>query len=123
MKNTPATLQRLMNQVTQGMENCVAYIDDVIVFTDTWEKHVKELKELLKRLSKANLVVNLKKYDFVCAKVQYLGHVVGHGKVEGGSHQELFTPWEPLGTPKVPWVYWILPEVLEKLCNHSNTLD
>lgn len=82
MKNAPATFQRLMNKVVNGMKNCVVYFDDVVVYTQDWESHLQELGTLLSRLSAAGLVVNLKKCEFVSAQVQYLGYVVGHGKVQ-----------------------------------------
>jgi hypothetical protein len=82
MKNAPATFQRLMNNVIQGLDNTVVYLDDVVVFTDSWDAHIEELEKLLWRLVDANLVVNLKKCEFVCAQVQYLGYVVGLGTVQ-----------------------------------------
>ena len=45
MKKAPATFQRLMNRVTQGLSNCVVYLDDVVIFSDTWEQHLCELSE------------------------------------------------------------------------------
>lgn len=51
------------------------------MFTDTWKNHAIQLKELLRRLSEACHVVSLKKFDFVCAEVQYQGYVVRYGKV------------------------------------------
>ena len=81
MKGAPATFQRLMNQVISGLPNCVAYIDDVLVFSDTWEEHLQHLRDLFTRLREANLVINLKKTVFAKATVTYLGHVVGQGQV------------------------------------------
>ena len=81
MKNAPATFQRLMNKVTQGVNNCVVYLDDVVIFTDTWDEHLLVLKHFLERLTEAKLVANLKKCEFVHAQVQYLGYVVGQGVV------------------------------------------
>ena len=42
MKNAPVTIQRLMNRVTQGLSNCVVYLDDVVILSDTWEQHLCE---------------------------------------------------------------------------------
>ena len=36
MKNSPATFQRLINMIINDLENCDAYIDDVISYNDTW---------------------------------------------------------------------------------------
>ena len=81
MKNAPATFQRMMSQVIAGLENCVVYIDDILVYSDSWEDHLKHMSVLFDKLSKANLVLNLKKSEFAKATVTYLGHVVGQGHV------------------------------------------
>ena len=81
MKNSGATFQRLMNKVLAGLTNCKAYIDDVIVYSDTWEEHYEQLKVLFTRLQEANLVINLKKCELAKATVTCLGHVVGKGRV------------------------------------------
>ena len=35
MKNAPATFQRLINTVISGLEGCSAYIDNVVMYSDT----------------------------------------------------------------------------------------
>ena len=82
MRNSPATFQRHINKVTTDRENCKAYIDDVIIFIDIWEKHFKTTSEFFKRLSGAKLTIDLSKSEFGQAKVTYLGHVVGQGQVK-----------------------------------------
>ena len=81
MKNSPATFQRLINQVIAGIAGCEAYIDDIICFSDDWEKHLKIIYTLFERLSSARLTINLSKSEFACATLIYLGHVVGQGQV------------------------------------------
>ena len=82
MKNSPATFQRLINSVTAGLDGCEAYIDDVIIYSDTWEDHLKTIRKFFERLSEAKLTVNLAKSEFARAHVTYLGHVVGQGQVK-----------------------------------------
>ena len=82
MKNSPATFQRMIHNVIQGLPCCVAYIDDVIIFSQTWEEHIKAIQQLFQRLLEANLTINLTKSDFVHATTSYLGHVVGQGCVK-----------------------------------------
>lgn len=81
LRNAPATFQRLMNRVTAGLEGCAVYLDDIVVFSDTWEQHLHRIRALFERLSAANLTVNLAKCEFARATVTYLGKVVGMGKV------------------------------------------
>jgi len=44
-----ATFQHIINRVIGDLEGCRAYIDDVIVYDDDWDKHVKQLFEFLCR--------------------------------------------------------------------------
>ena len=81
LKNAPATFQRLMDRVVDGLTHVVVYIDDVVVYDTTWVEHLQNVEALLARLHEAGLVVNLDKCEFVQARVQYLGYVVGHGCV------------------------------------------
>ena len=82
MRNAPATFQRFINQVTAEIEGCEAYIDDVIIYSDNWSDHVKQIGTFFAKLKKAKLTINLAKCEFGCAQVSYLGHVVGQGEVK-----------------------------------------
>jgi hypothetical protein len=82
LKNAPATFQRMVNHVVADIDGCEAYVDDLIVYSQTWEQHMQQLKRLFKKLSEAKLTVNLVKSEFCHATVTYLGHVVGQGQVK-----------------------------------------
>lgn len=81
LMNAPATFQRLMNGIIQDLPNTAAYLDDVVVWSDTWEEHRESLHHLLGRLQDAGLTINLAKSKFAQATVTYLGHQVGQGIV------------------------------------------
>ena len=82
MKNAPATFQRLVNTLTADQPNCSGYIDDMLVFSNDFSSHVKQIRSLFDKLLQANLTVNLKKSYFGHATVEYLGHIVGSGMVK-----------------------------------------
>ena len=82
MKNSPATFQRLINLLIAGLEGVDAYIDDVILYSDSWEHHLRTIKDFFDRLTEYNLTVNLVKSEFCHATVTFLGHVVGQGQVK-----------------------------------------
>ena len=46
MCNAPATFQRLVNTVLARVTNCNAYLDDLIVYTVTWEEHMTILEQV-----------------------------------------------------------------------------
>jgi hypothetical protein len=67
----------------KGLEAfCGAYLDDVIIFSDTWEEHLEHLKLVFSRIRNAGLTLNKSKSVFACAELDYLGHHVGRGKME-----------------------------------------
>jgi len=51
LRNAPATFQRCMNVVPEGLEEFTgAYIDDLIVYSRSWEEHEEHLRQVLDRL-------------------------------------------------------------------------
>ena len=77
MKNSPATFQRLVNKVISGLNDVGAYIDDVIIYSDTWEEHLRLIRSFLDRLSEFQLTVNLNKSEFCHGTLTFFVHVVG----------------------------------------------
>jgi len=63
--NLPATFQAMMNEILRDMINegkVVAFVDDVLVGTETEEEHDKIVEEVLRRLEKNNLYIKPEKY-------------------------------------------------------------
>jgi len=83
LRNGPATFSRLVSKLLKGLhEFCDAFLDDIIIFSDSWEMHLKHLKQVFDRIKQACLTLNLGKCEFGCAELDYLGHHVGLGKVQ-----------------------------------------
>ncbi len=85
--NAPATFQRSMNLVLNGLEqfaNC--YIDDIVVHSKTWHnhvEHVEHVRAVLVRLKQFGLTANAKKCVWGVAEIGYLGYNYGgKGKSE-----------------------------------------
>ena len=81
LRNAPAIFQRLMNRVVAGLTGCAVYLDDVVIYADTWEEHLSRIQALFERLAAGRLTINLAKCEFAQATVTYLGKVVG-GRVK-----------------------------------------
>ena len=64
------------------LDNCKAYIDDAVIYSEEWDQQIKTIREIFERLSKAKLTINLAKSEFCHATLTFLGHVVGQGQVE-----------------------------------------
>ena len=80
LMNAPATFQRMINVVIDGLPGVAAYLDDLVVVSSDWETRIAQLHAIFKRLKDAGLVVRLPKCQFGSATVEYLGHVIGQGR-------------------------------------------
>jgi len=76
LKGAPATFQRLMSTVLSGMQDlkCLVYLDDIIVFGETFQVHNDKLRDVLARLRMHNLKLQPDKCEFFRKEVTYLGH-------------------------------------------------
>ena len=68
--------QRLMNKVVAGLPNVFAYLEDIIVMSQTKEQHAQLLDKLFERLKVHGLVVNETKCVFCVSSLIFLGHKV-----------------------------------------------
>lgn len=78
LTNAPATFQRLMDIVLAGLkwQCCLVYIDDVIIYSPTFEQHIEDLKHVFEALRSANLTLKTTKCHFCRRETKYLGHVI-----------------------------------------------
>lgn len=78
LHNGPATFQRAMDRVIgHDLEpNVFVYLDDVIVVTDSFDKHLTILGTVLQRLQQAGFTLNREKCQFCVPELRYLGYVV-----------------------------------------------
>ena len=76
--NAPATFQRVMNQALTSIigSECFVYLDDIVVFSNSFETHLQKLKIVFQRLYEHKLLIQLAKTEFLKPEVFYLGHVL-----------------------------------------------
>ena len=98
--NAPATFQRLMHDCLGelNMNWCIVYLDDIIIFSDTEEEHLKRLEAVFQKLCAAGLKLKPSKCFFFREEIEYLGHVVsGKGISTNPKKIEAVSKWP---TPK-----------------------
>ena len=80
LTNTPATLQRLIDKViSQELEpHAFVYLNDVIILSETFEEHLKSLKEVLDQLAAAGLSINPEKCLFFRSEIRNLGFLINN---------------------------------------------
>ena len=84
LTNLPTIFQTMMNDLFRDMVNqgnMATFIDDIIVITDTEERHDEIVEEVFKRLEKNDLFVKPKKCRWKVRKMEFLGVVIGLGGV------------------------------------------
>ena len=78
LKNAPAFFQRFMDEVLKGgLGNYVfVYIDDIVVFSDTFNNHIDHLNLVLSFLKESNLKAGIDKCHFCLSQLKVLGKIV-----------------------------------------------
>ncbi|CAB0032951.1 unnamed protein product [Trichogramma brassicae] len=78
LKCAPMTFQRLMDSLfgAEVEPYVFAYLDDIILVTETFEEHVSWLERVIRILLDAKLVVNRDKCEFVVKVYKFLGYVL-----------------------------------------------
>ena len=71
LTNAPATFQRLLDRIIgPEMEPHVfAYLDDIIIVTETFEEHLEWLSKVLNKIKAAGLEINKDKSEFCCIRI------------------------------------------------------
>ena len=83
VRNGPPTFQRIVNQILgpTRWKHCIAYLDDVLIFSTTFADHLTHLDEVLQLLDAANFRLNTAKCDIATDHIHYLGHSIHHGLI------------------------------------------
>ena len=80
LTNSPATFQAMMNELLRNLINTgkvAAFIDNVIIETETEEEHDEIVVEVIRRLEENDLYMKPEKYRWKVRKVGFLGVIIG----------------------------------------------
>ena len=84
LQNAPATFQRLMTSCLgdYNFQSLLIYLDDIIVFSSTFEQHLERLELVFGRLRSYGLKLKPRKCHLLQSKVKYLGHIISAEGIE-----------------------------------------
>ena len=84
LTNAPATFQRLMEHCMgeMNLKECLIFLDDILIFSETFEDHISRLEAVFSRLKQHGLKLKPSKCEFFKSSVRYLGHVVSEQGVQ-----------------------------------------
>ena len=113
MVNSGATLVRGLKKALEELSGVGSYIDDIVIYSDSWEEHLRTLKELFGRLRRARITARPTKCLLGANRMEFLGHQIG-GDVITSSSEKLEQVWK---TPRLtkqeaseilPRISWLL---------------
>ena len=78
LTNAPTTFQAYINRALAGLVDvtCVVYLDDILIYSNSREEHVRHVCKVLARLHKFALYGSIKKCEFFTQEVEFLGFIV-----------------------------------------------
>jgi hypothetical protein len=84
LTNAPASFQRWVNEILSEYLDvfCVAYLDDILIFSETMEEHHKHVKLVLQKMEEASLILKASKCEFHTDRTEYLGYVISPSGIQ-----------------------------------------
>ena len=77
ISGSPDFFQEKMTNLMRTLEYVRTYIDDLLIITkDTYDDHLDKVEEVLRRLQKAGLRINVNKSSFALHEIEYLGYIL-----------------------------------------------
>jgi len=98
LANAPATFQAYINRALQGHLDtiCVVYLDDILIYSASYDQHISDVRMVLKRLRQWQLYANLSKCEFFTQEVEFLGYIVGTAGIAMDQRRvATIDEWEP----------------------------
>ena len=59
----------------------MAYLDNIIIYSNSKREYKKYIKQVLKRLYKENIPIIVKKYKFHTTKIDFVGFIIKLGRI------------------------------------------
>jgi len=78
----PGTFQEMMNKVIGKIKGAMVYLDDILIFTETRDRHYEIIRTVLTAIKNAGLRVNPEKCQFLRDEIKFLGHVISQEGVK-----------------------------------------
>ena len=78
----PGTFQELMEKVVGTVKGALVYLDDILIFTDTIEKHYTVLEDVLRKIDQAGLRINPEKCHILKKEIKFLGHILNKDGIQ-----------------------------------------
>ena len=84
LTNAPASFMSMMDKVLADYTGkfVMAYLDDILVYSESWDAHIEHLQKVLNKLRLHKLYAKLTKCEFGLKEVEYLGFIIRSGTLD-----------------------------------------
>jgi len=78
LTNGSSSFQNFINDTLHDFLNvfCIAYMDDILIYSNSKKKHTQHVRQVLKRLRAVGLQVDIEKCEFSVTEIKYLGLII-----------------------------------------------
>ncbi|KAG1063814.1 hypothetical protein G6F42_027132 [Rhizopus arrhizus] len=76
LKHIASRYQRVINSILADVPYALAFVDDIIIFSKSYEEHIIHVQNVIKKLTNVNLILNVDKCHFAQTSVYLLGFCV-----------------------------------------------
>ena len=76
LAQAPAYFQELMTGILKDFHFMIAYLDDIIICSQTLQDHLSHIRKVFEKLWSAKLSMKMSKCNFFSKEIQYLGHIL-----------------------------------------------
>lgn len=128
LTGAPGLFQAYMNEALEGLRDkcCLPYLDDILVYSNSFESHLNDLKCVLTRIREKGLKLKPSKCHLFQKQIRYLGHLVTtQGHTVDPTDQEAVIKLKDQRPKTVGDVrknngfYWLLQELYTQLLSQS----
>ena len=80
--NSLPTFQKVMTDTLKSCHQfCLVYLDDIVVFSKSYEEHILHLELVFSALQARNFILNPPKCELMVPKINYLGHTISENVI------------------------------------------
>ena len=101
-KNAPGRYQHFMDNYFKQIENCVVYIDDILLYSKTQDEHIRLLEKFIHIIEYSGISLSKKKADIMKNQIEFLGIQIDKNGIKMQTHivQKIINSNEQLDTKK-----------------------
>jgi hypothetical protein len=87
--NKSSTFQNFMNDILMNYldEFVIAYLNDIIVYSNSKKEHIRHVRKILQRLREANIPIDVNKCEFHIIETKFLDMIVERNDIKMNSEK------------------------------------